>query len=111
MQNMFCGCTSLITIELSSFNIHKVNDMKYMFERCSSLSTLDLSSFSTQNLRNMCGMFTNCFSLIKVDLSTFNTSNAFVIGIFCGCNKLSKYCSSDKNIITQFNKKSDFSMK
>ena len=34
---MFCGCSSLISIDLSSFNTTNVNNMIFMFSGCSSL--------------------------------------------------------------------------
>jgi surface protein len=34
---MFNGCSSLISIDLSSFNTTNVNNMGYMFYGCSSL--------------------------------------------------------------------------
>ena len=37
MSNMFNGCSSLKSIDLSSFNINNINKMKGMFNGCSSL--------------------------------------------------------------------------
>ena len=34
---MFCGCSSLKSINLSSFNTTNVNNMSFMFHGCSSL--------------------------------------------------------------------------
>ena len=72
---MFFCCSSLKSIDLSSFNTSNVKDMICMFKYCSSLKSIDLSSFNTSNVNNMSYMFMNCSSLKLIDLSSFNTSN------------------------------------
>ena len=42
MSYMFCNCSSLKEIDLSSFNTNQVTDMSSMFEGCSSLEKLNL---------------------------------------------------------------------
>ena len=37
MSHMFCGCSSLVSIDLSSFNTNKVTNMSNLFYGCSSL--------------------------------------------------------------------------
>ena len=49
--------------------------MNEMFENCTSIKTLDLSSFNTENIVNMSRMFYSCTSLNSLDLSSFNVSN------------------------------------
>ena len=86
---MFDGCSSLKSIDLSSFNTNNVNNMSNMFSWCSSLEYIDLSSFNTNNVNNMSNMFSWCFSLKSIDLSSFNTSNVNDMkGMFCGCSSL-----------------------
>ena len=62
---MFRRCSSLQSIDLSSFNTTNVNDMSCMFSGCSSLQSIDLSSFNTTNVNNMSCMFSRCSSLKK----------------------------------------------
>jgi len=62
---MFWECSSLESIDLSSFNTNNVTNMSYMFCYCSSLKSLDLSSFNTNNVTNMSYMFDGCSSLKK----------------------------------------------
>ena len=50
--------------------------MSYMFYGCSSLASLDLSSFDTSNVESMESLFGGCTSLESLDLSNFNTSRA-----------------------------------
>ena len=62
---MFCNCSSLQSIDLSSFNTTNVKDMKWMFFHCSSLQSINLSSFNTTNVNDMSWMFLGCSSLEK----------------------------------------------
>ena len=50
---MFYECTSLKSIDLSSFNATNVNNMSYMFCYSSSLKFIDLSAFNTTNVKDM----------------------------------------------------------
>ena len=52
---------------------NEITDTSCMFHDCSSLIELDLSSFDTQNVTDMSCMFSNCYSLVKLDLSSFDT--------------------------------------
>ena len=65
MGEMFSGCSSLQSINLSSFNTTNVKYMGFMFSGCSSLQSIDLSSFNTTNVENMRWMFSYCYSLEK----------------------------------------------
>jgi len=75
MSNMFYGCSSLKSIDLSSINTIKVNNMNHMFHGCSSLKSIDLSSINTFNVIDMSYMLYRCSSLESIDLSSFNTNN------------------------------------
>ena len=57
MSDMFCGCYSLKSIDLSSFNTNNVTNMVSMFFNCKSLKSIDLSSFNTNNVTDMSYMF------------------------------------------------------
>ena len=90
MLNIFSGCSSLDTLDLSSFNTEKVTNMSYMFQNCSSLRTLTLSNnFNTKNVTNMSTMFSGCSSLTTLDLSNFNTEKVTNMNyMFKNCNSL-----------------------
>ena len=75
MRNMFCGCSSLTSINLSNCNTQNVIDMSGLFSCCSSLTNIDLSNFNTQNVKDMKNMFFECSSLRNINLSNFNTQN------------------------------------
>jgi len=64
-NRMFFGCSSLQSIDLSSFNTTNVIDMSDMFCNCYSLQSIDLSSFNTTNVKEMGLMFSDCSSLKK----------------------------------------------
>ena len=89
MGGMFSGCESLTSLDLASFNTSKVWLMSGMFRNCSSLTALDLSSFDTSKVTSMGGMFENCKSLTSLDLSSFDTSEVWSMScMFWGCISL-----------------------
>ena len=69
---MFGGCSSLQSINLSSFNTTNVEDMYEMFRECSSLQSINLSSFNTTNVKDMSRMFCRCSSLKKENVKIGN---------------------------------------
>ncbi len=89
MHQMFSGCQSLTSIDLSSFDTSNVTDMSAMFHGCQSLTSIDLSSFDTSNVFGMDWLFSDCCSLTSLDLSSFDTSNVFSMSnMFYGCRSL-----------------------
>ena len=90
---MFRGCSSLKSIDLSSFNTTNVENMNCMFAECSSLQSIDLSSFKTTNVEDMRWMLYGCSSLQSINLSSFNTTNVYNYNMrwmFSGCSSLKK---------------------
>ncbi len=86
---MFYECSSLESIDLSSFNTSLVTYMEAMFYGCSSLEYLNLSSFDTSLIDIMDSMFEKCSSLEILDLSSFNTSLFYNMNYaFNGCYSL-----------------------
>lgn len=89
MYDMFSGCSSLQSLDLSGLKTDNVTNMNYMFSRCSSLQKLDLSGFNTSNVTNMSGMFYNDSSLVSIDISGFNTSKVTNMrSMFYKCSSL-----------------------
>ena len=100
MSYMFNGCTTLTSLDVSSFDTSNVTNMYGMFKGCSGLTTLDLSSFNTSNVTNMSGMFNTCSNLTTLDLSGWDMSKVTSIsGMFNGCTSLTTIrmvgCSQD----------------
>ena len=98
MSDMFSFCSSLTTLDLSNFNTANVTDMRYMFSDCSRLTTLDVSNFNTANVTAMCYMFENCSSLTTLDVSNFNTANVTTMrSMFKDCSSLTTLDVSNFN--------------
>ena len=91
---MFHGCSSLSSLNLSTFNTSKVIGMYDMFSGCKSLTSLDLSTFNTSNVKDMVSMFAGCSSLSSLDLSAFSTSSVGSDGRLNGCIDMFKECSN-----------------
>ena len=89
MSYMFYQCSSLQSLDLSSFKTASVTNMTAMFGGCSSLQSLDLSSFNTASVTLMSFMFYKCSSLQSLDLSSFNTASVDDMGnMFDNCSNL-----------------------
>lgn len=91
MNSMFTKCTSLETLDLSSFNTEKVTDMQTMFEGSMNLRTINLpKGFIGSNVTDLNGMFRGCVSLTELDLSGSNAEKVKKMGsMFYGCVALS----------------------
>ena len=106
MDSMFENCTSLTSLDLSSFDTSNVTDMRSMFYSCNSLTSLDLRNFNTSNVTLMNGMFVDCSGLESLDLSKFNTSNVTDMrSMFYSCNSLTSLdlSSFDTSNVTLMN--------
>ena len=93
LGSMFQNCTSLQTLDLSSWNTENVTSMSSMFNGCSSLTTLDLSSFNTGKVNGMSYMFKDCSTLTTIYVgdgwSTDQlTSSSSSTNMFDGCVSL-----------------------
>lgn len=81
MNSMFTKCTSLETLDLSSFNTEKVTDMQTMFEGSTNLRTINLpKGFIGSNVTDLNGMFRGCVSLTELDLSGSNAEKVKNMG-------------------------------
>ena len=97
MQSMFSFCTSLETLDLSSFNTEKVTDMYAMFGGSTNLRSITLpKGFIGSSVTNLNAMFVNCTSLTELDLSGSNAENVKAMSkMFEGCRALSKLVLTD----------------
>lgn len=91
MGSMFSKCTSLETLDLSSFNTEKVTNMFEMFVGSMNLRTINLpKGFIGSNVTDLNGMFRDCASLTELDLSGSNAEKVKYMGwMFYGCDALS----------------------
>ena len=97
MREMFSNCTSLETLDLSSFNTEKVTDMYAMFGGSTNLRSITLpKGFIGSSVTNLNAMFVNCTSLTELDLSGSNAENVKGMSkMFEGCRALSKLVLTD----------------
>ena len=91
MRSMFSNCTSLETLDLSSFNTEKVTNMSDMFVGSTNLRTINLpKGFIGSNVTDLNGMFRGCASLTELDLSGSNAEKVKdMYKMFYGCVALS----------------------
>ena len=74
MGHMFSECPNLKNINLSHFDVQKVDFLSYMFSECNNLTSLDLSNFKNNDTNDvdMKNMFEKCKNLRKIDISSIN---------------------------------------
>lgn len=91
MGLMFSICTSLETLDLSSFNTEKVTNMFEMFVGSTNLRTINLpKGFIGSNVTDLNGMFRGCARLTELDLSGSNAEKVKdMCKMFYGCVALS----------------------
>ncbi len=103
MIGMFQGCTSIVSLNLNSFNTSKVTNMSIgnsgsMFYGCSSLTNLYINNFNTSNVTSIAALFRYCSKLTTIDLSSFNTSKVTSMrNMFQGCSSLTSLDLSNFN--------------
>ncbi|MBP5339480.1 MAG: BspA family leucine-rich repeat surface protein [Prevotella sp.] len=89
MSYMFSGCSSLDTLNVSTFSTANVTNMVAMFSECSALKSLNLGKINTGNVKSMYALFHDCKSLTTLDVSNFNTENVVNMDyMFAGCSGL-----------------------
>ena len=103
---MFYKCSSLTSLDLSSFNTSNVVDMSSMFYNCTSLITLNLSSFDTSKVVNMTTMFYclgyNIPTVLDLTGSTYeNTGYLFLYSKIKFINIKDSKIEKDDSIIWQ----------
>ena len=97
MHSMFSNCTSLETLDLSSFNTKKVKYMYTMFNGATNLRSIKLpKGFIASSVTDLDATFKGCESLTELDLSGSNSENVKDMKeMFCGCKALSKLVLTD----------------
>lgn len=97
MYSMFSNCTSLETLDLSSFNTKKVKYMNTMFNGATNLRSIKLpKGFIASSVTDLDATFKGCESLTELDLSGSNSENVKDMKeMFCGCKALSKLVLTD----------------
>ncbi len=107
MREMFVGCSSLTSLDISHFDTRNVKNMSSMFRDCSGLKSITgLDQLNTSNVTNMGSMFSGCSSLTSLDLRNFEINltleaqpeYSMFNSMFYGCSSLTTiYCNTDWN--------------
>lgn len=86
---MFYNCGALTTIDVSSWNLSKLQSMKYFFGNCNNLTSLNVSNWNVSGVTSMQGAFVECNKLTTLDVSDWNISNVTNMSYtFAYCNSL-----------------------
>ena len=105
--NIFNGCHNLKELDISDWNVNKVNSIVGLFQDCWRLETLDISKWTFENCTSLGSAFRYCYSLTTISLpekfcinSVVNLSN-----LFDGCYSLQSIDASnwDTSSCTNFN--------
>ena len=79
MWNMFYGCSSLTTLDLSGFNTENVKSMGGMFVFCKNLKTIYVrEGWNTDNVEESNSMFSSCLKLVGGSGTTYNKNHTTV---------------------------------
>ena len=66
MTNMFCGCESLLSLDLNIFNKEKDTSMFDMFRNDKNLQKLNLKNFDVENCNSFGQIFDQCLNLTLI---------------------------------------------
>ena len=76
MVDMFNGCKSLTSIDVSGFNVSNIDNLSGMFANCLTLREISgLNNWETNQIADMSSMFYKCRELTSLDISNWNTAN------------------------------------
>ena len=89
MASIFEGCSSLVSLDLSQWDVSNVGDKGYAFYNMFALTDLNISTWMTSSLYNASNMFAGCYNLEILDLSHFDMSNVeYADAMFAGDESL-----------------------
>lgn len=88
-SNVLKECSSILSVDFSSWDMSHVTTMSGMFNGCSSLHTLNLTGWDTRNVENFMGTFNNCSALTVLRIGHFRTPKVTLFSqMFGGCSLL-----------------------
>ena len=88
MQDLFLGCTSLITANINNFDVNKVENINSLFNSCRSLESVDMSNWkNTSRITSATNVFKNCEKLTDIVLPKFSSLTT-IQRMFYGCKSL-----------------------
>ena len=91
LSKMFYQIKNLTSLSFTKhFKTNKITSVKGMFSSCSSLTSINFTSWNTENIQDFSSLFTFCSSLKSIDLSNFNTKSVkYINNVFYKCKNLS----------------------
>ena len=106
MWNLFRQCESLVSLDVSYFDMSNVESTKSMFNQCYNLKSCHIHWADTPKLKHMAWMFENCLSLEEIDLSYIDASHLENNSngrdeVFVNCNSL-KILKTPKKMPSSF---------
>jgi surface protein len=76
MEDMFYGCSKLASLNLTGhFSTAAAQNFNRMFSGCTVLQNINFDGFTTPSLKSASKMFENCSALEKIDMSKWDVSN------------------------------------
>ena len=76
MYQMFAGCNSITTLDLTNFNTESVTDMEGMFTYCRNLTAIKVGTgWETNKVTSSSAMFDNCSELIGGNGTKYSSSH------------------------------------
>ena len=100
MESMFKNCKSLVSLDLSNFKTNRVSNMNYLFSGCILLTSINIANFEVKSSCSTSDMFSNCQNLEYVNLKKFNRNGYFI----SDCQKNLVICSENNNLIEEIKK-------
>ena len=88
IANMFLGCKSLTSLDLSSFDTFSVTNMSGVFQGCSSLTELNIAMWTFMGVERMTFMFNGCSSLHTIYCNYDLGAQTTAAEAFYGCSAL-----------------------
>ena len=79
MESMFNHCNSLISLNLSNFNISKVENMYNLFFECSKLEYINISNFDKNINCNYFNMFLGTMDKLVNYLNNKDSNNKIIL--------------------------------
>lgn len=84
MSYMFGYCESLTGLDLSTWDVSKVESLQWTFAGCHKLRQLDVSDWVTPNLKDMSGTFYDCWEIASLNLEGWDVSNVTTMRLAFG---------------------------
>ena len=90
LSDIFSGCKSLISLDLSYFSLKKVRNFSYTFNGCKSLTSIKFpTNEKASDIQQIKYMFAGCNKLTSIDLSGFSFVNLLSLNsMFFDCSQL-----------------------